>query len=152
MNFLNGEQGMRDTRFRAWGTAEKKMYRNVFFDNIEVYWFGENGELDDTELLGDRYEKRMLQHCILQQYTGLKDKNGQGIYEGDILKYDEDKCPHCKKLIYDKHDLYVIKWNAEMCQFDCTNEDNYMSPEIWERDMEIIGNIYENPELLEVDK
>ena len=90
-----------------------------------------------------------LDEVTLIQFTGLEDKNGVEIYEGDILKYDGDKCPHCKKLIYDKHDLYVIKWNSEMCQFDCTNEDNYMSPEIWNRDMEVIGNIYEHPELLD---
>lgn len=76
------------------------------------------------------------------QYTGCKDANGNEIYEGDILK--------CK-LYNGDYENYVIVWDEEDACFDAFNKDksNFMVTSIWTAS-EIIGNIYENPELLEV--
>ena len=111
------------------------MYLNVFFDNIEVYWYGEDGELDDMELLGDRYEKGLLQHCVLMQFTGLKDKNGKEIYEGDILFYQQNEPWYsCNG---------NVSWNEEYLTYDISFATRLFVAD-QEGTLEVIGNIYEN--------
>lgn len=75
------------------------------------------------------------------QYTGIKDYEGKEIYEGDILK--------CK-LHNDEYENYLIAWNKEYAEFEALNRDksNFICASIWNQ-FKIIGNIYENPELLE---
>ena len=78
------------------------------------------------------------------QYTGYKDKTGREIYEGDILK--------CR-LHNGKYENYAIKWVHSLCGFDALNKDesNFIDCCIW-NEFEVIGNIYENLELLEKEK
>ena len=75
------------------------------------------------------------------QYTGLKDKNGKEIYEGDIVKVFTNKKWRIGKIIYE-HSGFTI---------DVTNnkELEYGRTSIIESLTEVIGNIYDNPELLE---
>lgn len=69
----------------------------------------------------------------LMQFTGLKDKNGKEIYEGDILEYVE-------------RDWNKLKDLTVRC--DVVFEDGAFKPSIDPENSEVIGNIYENPELL----
>lgn len=105
------------------------------------------------------YNKRIVKEyddVILMQCTGLKDKNGKLIYEGDIGEYScpaeycsdgLHKCQECYDneigiVSYDE-ELALYEYRSEICQ--CPLTDNINT----EDDLEVIGNIYENPELLE---
>lgn len=124
---MEGGSEMREIKFRAWNFDLKEM-------SLPFYIGSALSEYADQK--------------YLMQYTGSKDRNGKEIYEGDILKYNGEKCPHCEMLLYSDHKNYEIKWNNEMSWFECVNDENDMSANIWKTDMEVIGNIYENPELL----
>lgn len=96
----------------------------------------------DTKMaMLDMFENSFVtedEHRYLMQYTGLKDKNSKEIYEGDIIT--------------DKGIRGVIKWIPEHCGFLIHEEMGYTfinAGNAPETNYEIIGNIYENPELLE---
>ena len=107
---------MREIRFRAWDEDEKMM----------VQW----NELRDTQLFNDGFDN---DHCVLMQFTGLKDKNGKEIYEGDIMEYYSGMVPKGENPIKKE----IVKWNKRFARFD-----NCFSGGA------VIGNIYENPELI----
>ncbi len=82
---------------------------------------------------------------VILQFTGLKDKNGKEIYEGDILRMEVD---FKDELV--THELGVVQWNDSDAWWQVMNQNDWILPfsanEISEH--EIIGNIYQNPELL----
>lgn len=84
-----------------------------------------------------------LENNILMQCTGLEDKNGKLIYEGDILKTKEHNL--CKE-----GELFKVFYQETLCQFlgkSLTTDNCIDLCDLYED--EVIGNIYENPELLE---
>lgn len=156
---LKGDEGMREIKFRAWDKYTEEMW-NVETLHIE----DEYVDLFKTNI----YEKPLenpwakISDVILMQYTGLKDKNGVEIYEGDIVRFTNS---------IDEVDNEVGKviWEQSECnfvaQYKTTNrvrqEENgttitiyLISNETYREDVEyeVIGNIYESPELLESKK
>ena len=86
---------------------------------------------------------------VVMQYTGLKDKNGKEIFEGDIISttYTEGRIG-AKEGIYN----YLVSWNAEECCYELKGNDGLLGRPCCHlrnsHSWEVIGNIYENPELL----
>ncbi|MGA1047841.1 MAG: YopX family protein [Minisyncoccia bacterium] len=74
------------------------------------------------------------------QFTGLKDKNGVEIYEGDIVKYIGQLNP-------DRYKLFIIEWDDKLAGFYAGGGQIQRT-----KGYEVIGNIYETPELLDKDK
>ena len=109
---------MRDIKFRYWREEDKKMI------------YPHHTELPNNQ-------------NVLMQYTGLKDKNGKEIYEGDILGG-----------VYESPIFYCLKCKCFQLEFTdfgcaaCTGDVHWA--EIAEDDgkLEVIGNIHENPELI----
>jgi uncharacterized phage protein (TIGR01671 family) len=127
----------RDIKFRIWSNRVK-----LFLD-IKYCTMSMDGQYVDV--CGDKYNT--WDEVTLMQFTGLKDKNGKEIYEGDIVKMP----------------LYgntIISWNDFVCAFQYeyfavgkgTATGGRMTNTIYKSDVEkkfeVIGNIYENPELL----
>ena len=123
---------MREIKFRAWHNDYKKMElpEKQLSEDID-YWDGVKGSV-----LGVINSYLKDDDRVFMQYTGLKDKNGKEIYEGDILVR-----------------LYGVKWIVDFTNSGYRaiphNVDTglYLTADEF-LDCEIIGNIYENSELL----
>ena len=122
----------REIKFRAWVEEENEMLP------VEEMIFCEVGGVAEiNDWWGDS-------RFILMQYTGLKDKNGVEIYEGDIVEIE----PNYGGDLFYGLETCVVKWDNEEAMFYVqTSKDG-----LWNRYSKVIGNIYENPELLEVEE
>nr|DAX64598.1 MAG TPA: YopX protein [Caudoviricetes sp.] len=121
--------------FRAWLKKEKEM-----IDVDEIHWY--RGKF---EFIGDGITfQRLADEVELMQSTGLKDKNGKEIFEGDVAYngFRKTIVNYGKQAI--EEEFGAIR---EYVGFNLTLACGY--PEAVPMNYEIIGNIYENPELLE---
>ena len=94
------------------------------------------------------------------QYTGLTDKNGKKIFEGDIIsiRFEEDRSPYEENVIY--YENAEVYFDTEHCGWYVRyfDDESFIDDELfglWEYDdcdITVIGNIYDNPELLKEDK
>lgn len=135
----------REIKFRAWIKEEKKMVivETIDFSEKSIQYLEKN-EIIDAYLLRTTF----LEDIELMQYTGQKDKNGKEIYEGDILKY---KFPYDRRL---KH-VSLVKFIETEASFGI--KDRYENEIPLYRIaannyFEVIGNIYENEELLKSEE
>lgn len=118
---------MREVRFRAWSTREKCWYSNFCLHKnglFAVLWVPEEPQArwyteKDIEKEG----------VVIMQYTGLKDKHGNEVYEGDIIKADWH-WDELHSVIWPDDYYHLLEYGLE--------GDN----------LEVIGNIYEHPEVL----
>lgn len=114
---------MRDIKFRVYNPRDQKIHYDI--TGIEFY---ENGKISGVFIDGAFFLK---DEVCLMQYTGLKDKNGKEIYDRDILNFDDEYwlvCYDCGKFIGIEDGVCVDLWDIS--------------------DYEVIGNEYNNPELL----
>lgn len=129
---------MREIKFRCWDKENKEM-----LDVEYLHWDDCTREFSiRTTMYTDYFD---IEDMILMQYTGLKDKNGKEVYLGDILEYTFTDYKG-KKLWKER---YIIKENIsgwEMRKITKPREHRSLS---LIKKYKIIGNIYENPELLE---
>ena len=131
---------MRKYKFRAWDSWWGKMYYFDFAKNIEAT---PDDELKGLWILHEEGSVYAIQDKIkIMQYTGLKDKNGKEIYEVDIVLYDRN--------IHKDIDTakFKVVWAKDRYVLQEVKHKYYIDDVTWEL-IEVIGNIYENPELLE---
>lgn len=134
---------MREIKFRAWvenKLAEERGDFSIYpYMNYKIEFTGRINEI--FALSGVQVPNLLHNKSTYMQYTGLKDKNGLEIYEGDILTDFGDAGPLYVEFSIE-HAGFVF-----MDKFD-NGPPSYTPKEISYEYFEIIGNIYENPELL----
>lgn len=127
-------------KFRVWNTIDKSFHRNLY-DYFILNLNGDIGIVKENDVIIFKPD------CfIVQQFTSLTDSAGKDIYEGDIILFDEDN--------------YLVK-NGLYCVGDDNFNGDYLLVEkgsvmdygislanIHNSDLQIVGNIFENPELL----
>lgn len=126
-------------RFRAWSKLASRMYivNGLYFDRGMVQYANNDNAI--------RFIK--LENIILMQSTGLTDENEEEIFEGDILAVETDDGTLNVNVFWDEeHALFMFEskqYNEKEALAELLEDNSYP--------FEIIGNIYENQELLEVD-
>ena len=134
---------MRDLNPRAWSIDSECWCTRVDYDGYKEEWSGivpvlapDNrskriGEVEDTNI-------------IVEFPTGLKDKNGEMVYEGDIVL-------DC----YDGDDAFIVEWDKDTASFILTDTEHILNvgfdnfyPDKY---LEVIGNIHHNPEQLNIE-
>lgn len=136
----------REIKFRAWDKTNKK-WMDLY--HSEVALNPNTGKLVHVDDLSTSYWD--FNEYVLMQYTGLKDNNGKEIYEGDIVadrQYGTNKLILPKVVVFDEFGVstdpgsgyaFVMGWGMKDINGEVQNLDIKL---------EVIGNIYENPELL----
>jgi uncharacterized phage protein (TIGR01671 family) len=125
---------MRDIKFRAWDKITNTMC--VIWDIGWKGWDSPDESINYVRIETDGTVDRMENEVVLMQYTGLKDKNGKEIYEGDIL--DEKS-----------NSQFKVVWRDVDCGF-CADFGDTLDYNLRDlaRFFEVAGNIYENKDLL----
>lgn len=146
---------MRKIKFKVWYPKTKEMLDSNA-EGVLIHLDGEVNHLnEDAQIIGTDN----VPDVLLLEYTGLKDKNGKEIYEGDILT--SNHYPFQDDGKYNYHG--VVEWGEEEAAFFLTKalantqkrgvshgiSESLMNYDITE--FEIIGNIHENPELLKIE-
>jgi len=134
----------REIKFRAWDKSDSFLAKvKSIFNYKNSQYCTYSCAMEITEL--GVCESVVGDDCILMQFTGLKDKNGKEIYEGDIvgMPYESDD-----EQRFTGKPRAVVEWNKGSFTVKCFNGNRFdLFAE--EGRLKIFGNIYENPNLLE---
>lgn len=147
---------MREIKFRAWDKVSQKMC-----DVAELYKVG-GVRLDVYDEIRDRIYQVDRGDIPIMQYTGLKDKNGREIYEGDIVAKSVPlfqplgRGQRIDEVVWGRDDKNTGMWEMRLISDDRLKRNPENKVPYYEpfglgcepHNFEVIGNVYENPELI----
>ncbi|ODA10527.1 YopX family protein [Paenibacillus polymyxa] len=139
----------RPIKFRAWHKKRKRMYEVLILHMETLLNGGIWATVKGRDVIDQKDIHVQIQpkDIIVMQYTGLKDRNGKEIYEGDVIQMDcgcdsEYGCSHGPWHGY-------VKWDPETASYELRDMDGRWSGEAYEESMIdeylVVGNIYETP-------
>lgn len=137
---------MRELKFRAWvDNSEMHTVESIHFDENEYiktvkFW---EAILWDEENWWYWWERNM-DNCILMQYTWIKDKNWTDVYEWDIVEWYFSQRKKRLEVKFNEDILSYCVWSKHLVDMSLVPEPKNQL----DYGFEIIGNLYENPELL----
>lgn len=135
----------REIKFRTWDKEEKKMHYSDSKLDYDIWFSLARGKVEClqncayTDSFGDEHDDWQPLDNIMQ-YIGLRDKNGKEIYEGDIVEIPKED------------GYFKIEWDGDSARFVMNGDgltvdfDNF-----WSYEIEVVGNRFDNPELLDND-
>ena len=139
----------KELKFRVWDKTSESMLYQDDFERVEldtknkIVTLIAEEESDKSHYVLD-YEEDI--EAEIMRYTGLKDKNGKDIYEGDIVSFYNDEEYKFKST----NALVIYDSAAFMLEHKKLGKEYLGEMDIENMCIKIIGNIYENPELLEI--
>ena len=151
---------MREIKFRAWHKEKKIISEVLGIDILHKEIFFSNGDVDYCEISDFKYIE-------LMQYTGMKDVTEKEIYEGDVVKLihtgieiSADRLEDLKRFVgiikYENGIFKIVKTEKSLIESKYFEMEQKKVSEIFIYsklyDLEVVGNIYENPELLGENK
>lgn len=124
-------------KYRAWDSANKEMFKDTFA-------ITENGQVVvvEQESVASSPDYVFVYHLVIMQSTGLKDKNGKEVFVGDIIKCTRG----CLHEVYIEKEYGGTYFGGMPAVYLKGLREGYA----WTEHEEIIGNIYENKDILEV--
>lgn len=136
---------VKEIKFKAFDKINEKVYDviQIYFDDKKVLL-----EIPDDKI-GKRWEFRNFDDVKLMQYIGLKDNDGEEIYNGYILYFENEHLKRYSKIFWNKRDCRYSQ--RLLLKFKAKNKKDvkcYASATSSISKMKIVGNIYENPELM----
>lgn len=127
---------MREIKFRAWDKTRRHVFKVTSFDFV----------LERVEIWVSTIATVLrFSEIELMQYTGLKDKNGVEIYEGDIVHHEAGEYSYVGVVETDCYKSYI----SGIDPVDAFDFDDVSDTRSGTADLEVIGNKFDNPELLE---
>lgn len=126
----------REIKFRAWDKINKR-----WIDLFELKFSGTGAVMGIVDLEGETYGRHQVE---LVEFTGLKDKNRKGIYEGGIIKLTR----HFMGEEYNDSEIGIVSSRPGEFTVKIQGRLRRLTWGIHNCNIEVIGNVYENPELL----
>lgn len=138
---------MRELKFRVWSKKQKTYDYKHPFNTPGSFYIAQNGILFSD--YGNVITPEVKQdNFVIEQFTGLHDKNGEEIWEGDILWWTH-YYEGAKKRV---EIIAKVRWEEKDASFVVGDWADQLGFLVYEDEVEVIGNYYENPELLEEKK
>jgi uncharacterized phage protein (TIGR01671 family) len=141
----------RAIKFRVWAARENRWCLSGEYIGYEHgltitgFEFGRTNLMLSPAMTSEEVERYRRESFVIEQFTGLLDKNAKEIYEGDIVRYTT-KFEHGDAFA---NNIGAVRWDPQWAMYDFDdNGTSILDGDFVRASMEVIGNIHENPELL----